>query len=756
MGKKTGRSKDVVTDPRFASAVANPKFSKSKKSASTAIVLDERFEKVLTDERFTLAPGSGGATDKYGRKIKKKEKVKEGREEMEAFYKLEEKDKEEPATAGLQEELAEDNSDDSASDSSDDEKVDAKIDKMSAKDRIAYLNALSRGEISASESDDESDEDDDGAAFDASSDDDDAAEDDDEEEVVPGVLSEQLQAPTIENCLTTHMVFMNFDWSHVTAVDIFVIISSFAPPGSLTSVQVFPSDFGIKRMEEDKTLGPRGLWKEENDGSGAEEQEASDEGSESDSEDDMNMLKFEDVGEVEEGFDAEKLRRYEADKLKYYFALASFTSAAAADAAYSEIDEMEMEASSCAIDVRAVPEDEVEAIYEGRTARDIATSIPSDYEPPEFITKALQQSNVECTWEAGDDSRAKKFQAWGVGDNAWKAMEEGDDLNAYLASDCSSSEDEDNAKSSKIKSLLGLGGDDDDDDNDNSDDDDKSDDDESVDGNMEFTLKPGANDLAAKLQKKRDNKDKGELTPFEKYQQKRKEKRKERKAKLRGDKKKDQDEESADDDSVPDWAKDEYDEDGGFFLEDEPKKGKKDKKSRKGKKEEEEQEKGGSDDPKNRPATKAELEAILGSDLSEEKIKDYDMRGLQRIDKNSKKNLKGARAKKEEKRAANVSGQDFKVDTKDNRFAKLLDGGDARFGIDRTNPAFKETQAMRDILDEQGKRRDKKRKGGAAKEAVARNVVAKTGEAGSMAGGAAALAGLVSSLKAKATAKVNK
>jgi hypothetical protein len=84
-------------------------------------------------------------------------------------------------------------------------------------------------------------------------------------------------------------------------------------------------------------------------------------------------------------------------------------------------------------------------------------------------------------------------------------------------------------------------------------------------------------------------------------------------------------------------------------------------------------------------------------------------------------------------------------------FAALLDGNDARFGLDRTNPAFKETAATKAILKEQGKRRDKKRKGG---DGGVRNVVAKVGEeGGGLGGGAGMLAGLVNSFKANAANK---
>ena len=84
------------------------------------------------------------------------------------------------------------------------------------------------------------------------------------------------------------------------------------------------------------------------------------------------------------------------------------------------------------------------------------------------------------------------------------------------------------------------------------------------------------------------------------------------------------------------------------------------------------------------------------------------MRGLTKLERHGKKKLKGKRKRQLETLAANVSGQDFHVDTTDTRFAALLDGTDDRFGIDRTNPAYKETGAMKELLQEQSKRRKSK------------------------------------------------
>jgi hypothetical protein len=134
----------------------------------------------------------------------------------------------------------------------------------------------------------------------------------------------------------------------------------------------------------------------------------------------------------------------------------------------------------------------------------------------------------------------------------------------------------------------------------------------------------------------------------------------------------------------------------------------------------------------------------------EEDEKDYDMRGIHRIQKNKDKKLRGSQKRKETKLAANVSGKIFKIDTKDERFAAVLAGTDDRFGIDRTNPNFKETDAMKEILVEQTKRRKaKKRK--VAKEQIAPDVTAANGVETSS--GATALSSLVMSLKSKVAKK---
>jgi len=65
--------------------------------------------------------------------------------------------------------------------------------------------------------------------------------------------------------------------------------------------------------------------------------------------------------------------------------------------------------------------------------------------------------------------------------------------------------------------------------------------------------------------------------------------------------------------------------------------------------------------------------------------------------------LCGSHKRKEKELETSVSGKDFHIDTKDSHFAAVLEGTDDRFGIDRTDPNYEETKAMKEILSEQTK-----------------------------------------------------
>ncbi len=627
--------------------------------------IDDRFKALLTDSRFALGGDIGvkeGGVDKYGRKQKKKKKKTksdDGKDDDDADDDNDNGVKQtENGEDGNDSDDDDDNNDNDESSSSSEREEDDDDGEKEAFDndpesRIAYLTALSRGEIDFSSTDDESSSDDDeeNEQNQNSSDDDSSTGLEDSIYGKAGILDPSSSNVGIDGVKeeieitfdkSRFLAVCNMDWTNVKAVDLLAVLSSFAPPGSVKFVHIYPSDFGLEKMEKDKMFGPVGVWKKkkktkdsdkeenafveeiEESGDDEEEQESkNDSGDESskqsqknnaeaqedsddansgdddddnEEEDDIDLnehydhFKKSDNNKVESDFDAEKLRAYEAAKLKYYFAVVEFTSTDAADVAYKELDGMEMGHSSASIDLRSIPEPEVEDVIKGRQFRDKASVLPSNYVPPDFVVAALQQTDVKCSWEDGDKERERMLTQYGVGNDAWSAMAEGDDLRAYLASgrwirsssnyfvnntsglnfvsflfsDASDDDDDDdgssvdeetnqNNKGSNMRKLLGLDDDDNDEDlmlqiagkDDNKDDDDdddsffgggndmaSNDSDEDEEGTKSFTYIPGKQNLEEKIRSKINEKkdeNKNELTPWEKYQLKRKEKRKEKK-----------------------------------------------------------------------------------------------------------------------------------------------------------------------------------------------------------------------------------
>ena len=766
---------DDPIEERFRAAETRPQFRPVKQQTSK-VVLDERFASVLTDPRFQLE-----GKDKYGRR-----KESTAKDELSAFYTVEDdggkKSKKGKETDDDDNGNETDSSSDSKSEASGKEKRrgESNDDSVSGSDdedaedpasRIAYLTAFSRGELDVSSSSDEDD--------DSESSDEEDGDDDGEDPVhgAAGVLDPSSRNEEVEITYdaSPYLVVTNLDWDHMRAVDVFCFLSSFTPPGAVKSVKVYQSDFGKEQMEKEKVHGPTGLWKkhksqkdeedtDEHDGDnefgGQHSEESSDDDSNSENEEELDpekeilaKIQRENMA-ADSDFDPEKLRAYEASRLKYYFGIVEFSSSENADIAYREVDGLEFEHSSAAVDLRAMPEEAFASVVEGRLLRDEAGSIPSNYEPPEFVVSALQQTNVQCTWDAGDPDRERVLSKYSQA--GWEKIAEADDLKAYIASDASSDEEESDeegaGKGSKMRKLLGLDSDSEDDGSGAVGKAGNSSDDESDSGgdmSREVRYMPGQRDLEDKIRSKLSAKDDAatELTPWEKYQEKRKQKRKERRQAARGGSKRDDDSPQPSEDEESDESEDDF-----FEPDPESSKQKTGKKKSK-KRQESEKYDDVMDDRAKKNSAREELELLMAGEDEEEQARDYDIRGIQRMEKNKGKKLKGSRKRKEEKLAESVSGTEFKVNVEDNRFAAVLDGSDDRFGIDKTDPNYKDTQAMRDILAQQSKRRKKKRKKSSdnspSANAVVKDVSADATQHGERSSGSAALSSLVKRLKSK-------
>jgi len=723
---------------------SKPQFRQPKKE-STKVVLDDRFASVLTDPRFQVQE-----KDKYGRHARSKRKlVSRQREALEEFYTIEangvDKSKNSVDREGAESSSRDDDeSPDSYKNNRSNENeatIESQSDSESSSDqqddpasRIAYLTAFSRGQLDLSSSSEESD--DDSHSSSSSEEENDASVHKDTVGILdPSSIEQEQRKIELTDASSPYLAVLNMDWAHVRAVDIFAILSSFSLPGSVKSVRIYPSDYGLERMEKEEKFGPSDVWapKEQSD---IEKGEFSEEGNPEDGDDDDEQSEqsfTEDLEEdrVDSGFDPEKLRAYEASKLKYYFAIAEFANPRVADATYKEVDGLEFEHSSAAIDLRVIPTSEIQSVIEGRSEKDAATSIPSNYVPPEFIVEALQQTDVQCSWELGDRDRERTLTKYTSGET-WRSLADSDDIKVYLASDVSSDDNEDSEDEKVVnkRKLLGLDSDDDVDEgvtdvNDDpffadADHDGKAEssveegssgDSSDDDRGKETTFVPGQNKTAQLEQKIRQSlKAKAEteaLTPWEKYQEKRKQKRRERRQAARRLRK----------DQITTNVE-ALDEDSG--------------------------------DAKMLKQSKEDLELLIAGDDRDEEARDFDMRGLQRLEQNKDKKLRGSRKRKEEERTADIAGKEFQIDTKDDRFAALLDGQDSRFGIDRTDPNFKETAGMRDILAEQSRRRkSKKRRKTTNAKGGTDTVPDVSAESNSPSLGASALSALVNSIKSK-------
>nr|CCA25439.1 prerRNAprocessing protein ESF1 putative [Albugo laibachii Nc14] len=333
--------------------------------------------------------------------------------------------------------------------------------RIDDEERLDYLTQMARGEINQDEdsSSSESESQSEGDAVNAS-----AKEDDKQpEDIVMGDI-------------TKRFAIMNCDWTRLRAVDLFALCQSFAPAtGTVIDVTIYPSNFGVQKMKEEAKYGPRELTdiseksspkqsesdtqKENDDSESENELDELEADSEEDPLESENASESESEGESDdplgvqqsvrseelEGIDQEKLRQYELQKLRYYYAIVTCDSSKTAKVIADQCDQMEYETSSNVLDVRFVPED----MEFTNPPKESCHSVPDAYKPSLFATKVLQQTEVESTWEQDDPDRFEKLTSW----SSWNELED-NDFSTYLASSNSEGSDtEDSRNDRNIKTL---------------------------------------------------------------------------------------------------------------------------------------------------------------------------------------------------------------------------------------------------------------------------------------------------------------
>ena len=157
------------------------------------------------------------------------------------------------------------------------------------------------------------------------------------------------QVPEIDK-ETTRLALVNFDWSHLKANDIMMLLNSFKQDvGVIFNVQIYKSAFGKDRLAHELVNGPSNIWIDQNNNQADNQQDDMDvkekkekkekkdkkEKKEKEKEkekgdkqgrefnDDLWTFRREDE---DQGMDMFKLRKYEMERMRYFFAVITLDS----------------------------------------------------------------------------------------------------------------------------------------------------------------------------------------------------------------------------------------------------------------------------------------------------------------------------------------------------------------------------------------------------------------------------------------------
>lgn len=411
-------------DERFESVKRDHRFRPIKRSQKK-IQVDERFSDLFNNKRFKL----NTVTDKRGRPVinkaaknlkryyykfneSNKKKRTERLDERKALSKT--LDKNENHNVEVRENQSTVKNDENI-DVQDEVNSDSDSSYTSSDSEIDFARGRGNIESSSEEDDDSPDE---NLAQEA-------------EEPYWGELDNDAARSDDVSC---RLALCNMDWDRVRAADLFILFDSFKPQsGSIVSVSIYPSEFGKQRMAEEEKMGPAEL----KDLRG--------------NLDDDEVAQSEGAFKEEEDYNMQKLREYQINRLKYYYAVIVCDSLSTADHIYQKCDGLELETSASKIDLRFIPED---MSFEDDEAKERSSSIPDKltYKPLSFTTEALNQTKVRITWDETDHKRTaytkRKFKKEDLEDM---------DVRDFLASSSGSDSDENQAaRNSLSKPTLSL------------------------------------------------------------------------------------------------------------------------------------------------------------------------------------------------------------------------------------------------------------------------------------------------------------
>lgn len=681
----------MEADQRFARVTQDPRFKKISRKEKK-LKIDGRFQGMFTDTSFTTKY----FVDKRGSKVKKTSK-----EDLHKFYEISDESDKEDDEKDLDEEIEKKGvkmlKDENKMKRREKEELKPKQKRKKIKEKLqkfhssneenAEKSILNVKKIKSKEKckDDENDDGDDDNDDEGMSSDNEEVDisrgegdiessSDEEDEDIPEieVIQDDVEHPWGEMGVSTkttedatrRLAVCNLDWDRVTATDLFVLFNSFKPrEGIIQSIKIYPSEYGLEQMAKEECEGPVELKDDISDNEEAEDSKNR-EGS---------------------AFSTEKLRQYQLNRLRYFYAVVECNSKETAEVLYDECDGTEFELSGNLLDLRYIPDD----MEFDQKPHSVATELPpvGMYTAPEFCTTALHQTNVKLTWDETDLGRQRATMRKFTKEDILEM-----DFNAYLASSSDEDEpeknengnhdlsDDEDKKIEKYKELL----------KEIEDREHKSDRDQE----LEITWEPGLQETTEDLvTSKLKEKERRQMTPWETYLQNKKEKRKEK----RKEKEAANDNSTARDSDESDDIPSDVDLSDPFFSQElgtdikskkTPDKvsNEKGKKKRKRKAEETEEEK----------KAKAELELLLMDEKDDRQH--FSLKGIMEKEKKSKKKRK-RKAKDEE-----IVEDNFNVDLKDSRFDALFTSH--HFAVDPSDPQYRKTKAMETILVERQKRRE--------------------------------------------------
>lgn len=631
-----------MEDNRFKHITTDPRFRRIPKGAQK-VKIDKRFKSMFKDSKFKIKY----TVDKRGRPVNHN-----STEDLKRYYEISSEDE-------SSDEESEDNNGSEVSEDPLEPKLKEKLDKKPGK----YVKVQKKGEnktkstVQLGESKSIPDEvknklknlnvdyaRGEAPLFSESSSDDEESEDElSESEQIEHKWGELDADADKTEKPTYRLAACNMDWDRIRAIDLMVLFNSFLPPGGvIKSVAIYPSEFGKQRISEEDVKGPTELIKTKTTDSKDENEEGSQ-------------------------YHMEKLRQYQLNRLKYYYAVIMFDKPESANKIYTECDGMEYESSAIKLDLRFIPDD----MTFDDDSKDFCDKLPevNKYQPRFFATTALQQVKVNLTWDETNPERAELAQKLSSGkvDDITEA-----DLQNYLASSSgeeeegneNDSDESDSDKESKVggidryKALLQSI-------------EEKEKEKNQKDVELEISWGIDLKDKTEKLVKQKHSNSK-DSTPFQKYLEKRKEKRKEKR-----ERKKKVTDDQDDNSDVPS----DIDMNDPYFAEEFNKQEFKKSKSKKVAE---------SNEDENVNQKQAELELLLMNE--DDNKKHFNLKNIQDSETGRKQN----KGKKQDE-------DNFEVNVKDERFSALFTSH--HYNIDPTDSHYKKTKGMEALIDEKLKRR---------------------------------------------------